>query len=62
MKLNEELTKAEVRSMIDSMITDAIKQQEFEKRVKEITVSAMEKFFRTMYNKRNIWKTEVNNG
>jgi hypothetical protein len=60
--LNEEITKSEVRSMINSMISDCLKEKEFEKRVKEITATAMEKFFRIMYNKRNIWKTEVNNG
>lgn len=61
-RLNEEITKAEIRSMIDSAITDAIKDKEFEKRVKELTSSCFEKFFRMMYNKRNFWKGEMKNG
>ena len=60
--LNEELTKSEVRSMIDSAINSALKDREFETRVREITVNAFEKFFRMMFNKRNLWKGEMKNG
>ena len=59
--LNEEMTKAEVRSIVNSAISDAIKEKEFEKRVRELTSDAMEKFFRMMYNKRNFWKGELKN-
>lgn len=60
--INEELTRAEIRSMIDSMVSDYLKERDFEKKVKEITVDVVEKFFRTMYNKRNFWKSELKNG
>lgn len=60
--INEEITKAEVRSMINSAINDAINDKMFEKRVKELTSNAFEKFFRMMYNKRNFWKGEIKNG
>lgn len=59
--INEELSYSEVRSMIDSKMDDYIKEKNFEKRVREITSDAMEKFFRMMYNKRNFWKSEVKN-
>lgn len=59
--LNEEMTKAEVRSIVNSAISDAFKEKEFEKRVRELTSDAMEKFFRMMYNKRNFWKGELKN-
>ena len=61
-RLNEEMTKAEVSSMINSAISDAIKDKEFEKRVKELTALTFEKFFRMMYNKRTFWKGELKNG
>ena len=61
-RINEELTRAEIRSMIDSMVSDYLKERDFEKKVKEITVDVVEKFFRTMYNKRNFWKSELKNG
>lgn len=59
--INEEITKAEIRSMIDSKISDYLKEKEFEKRVKELTSDVMEKFFRMMYNKRGFWKGELKN-
>ena len=61
-RINEELTRAEIRSMIDSMVSDYLKERDFEKKVTEITVDVVEKFFRTMYNKRNFWKSELKNG
>lgn len=61
-RLNEEITKSEIRSMINSEINDLLRQKELEKRVKEITADVMEKFFKMMYNRRNFWKGEVKNG
>lgn len=60
-KINEELTKGEVRSMIDSQISDYLKEKDFERRVRELTTDAMEKFFKMMYNKRGFWKGELKN-
>lgn len=60
-RLTEEITKNEIRSMIDSKVSEYIKEKEFEKRIREITTDAMEKFFRMMYNKRGFWKGELKN-
>ena len=60
-RINEELTKAEVRSIVNSELTDLLKEKEFERRVRELTTDAMEKFFRMMYNKRGFWKGELKN-
>ena len=59
--INEEITKAEIRSMIDSKVSDYIREKEFERRVREITSDAIEKFFKMMYNKRGFWKSEIRN-
>ncbi len=59
--INEEMTKAEIRSMIDSKVSDYMKEKDFERRVREITTDAIEKFFRMMYNKRGFWKGELKN-
>ena len=61
MIFNKKITKNEIRSMIDSKVSEYIKEKEFEKRVREITTDAMEKFFRMMYNKRGFWKGELKN-
>ena len=60
-KINEELTNSEVRNIINSKLDDFIKEKEFEKRVREISSDALEKFFKMMYNKRGFWKSEIKN-
>ena len=47
-KINEELTNSEVRNIINSKLDDFIKEKEFEKRVREISSDALEKFFKMM--------------
>lgn len=59
--INEELTTADVRNIVNSKMSDYIKEREFEKRVRELTTDAMEKFFKMMYNKRGFWKGELKN-
>ena len=53
--LREELTKYEV----NNMISDKLKEKEFENKVKDIVTDVMEKFFRMMYNKRGFWKGDI---
>lgn len=60
-RIDEELTKAEIRSIVNSEMTDLLKEKDFERRVRELTTDAMEKFFRMMYNKRGFWKGELKN-
>lgn len=60
-RLNEEITKAEIRSMIDSKVADYLREKDFEKRVREITSDVVEKFFKMMYTKRTFWKGELKN-
>ncbi len=60
-KINEELTNSEVRNIINSKLDDFIKEKDFEKRVREISSDALEKFFKMMYNKRGFWKNEIKN-
>ena len=59
--INEELTTTDVRNIVNSKMSDYINEKEFEKRVRELTTDAMEKFFKMMYNKRGFWKGELKN-
>ena len=59
--VNEELSRSDVRSMIDSRIEDYIKEKEFKKAVKELAADALEVFFREMWTKRSVWKGAVKN-
>ena len=61
-RLNEEITKGEIRSIVSSELSDLLKSRDFEKKVKEISAISMEKFFKMMYNRRNFWKGEITNG
>ena len=60
-KINEELTNSEVMNIINSKLDYFIKEKDFEKRVREISSDALEKFFKMMYNKRGFWKNEIKN-
>lgn len=61
MRVNEEITKAEVRNIVKSEVADFLKDKEFEKKVKEITSKVMEAVFKMMYMRKNVWKSEVRN-
>ena len=60
-KINEELTNSEVRNIINSKLDDFIKEKDFEKRVREISSDALERFIKLKYNKRGFWKSENKN-
>lgn len=60
--ISEELSKQEVRSMIDSKISSFIKEREFESKIREMISDAFEHFFKDMYNKRGFWKNGIKNG
>nr|DAS58203.1 MAG TPA: hypothetical protein [Caudoviricetes sp.] len=55
------LTKTEVYSIVDSELKSFLKDKEFEKKIREITSDVIEKFYKTLYNKRNFWKNELKN-
>lgn len=58
----EELTKSEVSSMIDDKLTTYLRKSQLKNEVRDIVADVMEKFFRTMFNKRGFWKNDVKNG
>lgn len=60
-RIVEEITRQELRSIINSRIEEYMKEKEFEKRVRELSTDALEKFFRLMWNKRGFWKSDLKN-
>lgn len=58
----EELSKGEVRSMIDSKLEDFVKERNFKKAVRGITADVIEEFFREMWRKNGFWKNQIKNG
>lgn len=59
--VNEELSRSDIRSMIDSRIDDYIREKEFKKAVKELASDVLEAFFREMWTRRSVWKNSVKN-
>lgn len=57
-----ELSRSDVRSVVKSELSDYVNSREFEKAVRKITADVFEKFFRMMYAKRGVWKSDVQNG
>lgn len=55
----EELSKSEVRSMIDSQLDDFTQNRKLEKRVKEITAKVLADFFHNLYQRRNFWQNDL---
>lgn len=60
--INEELTKSEVRSMIETELEDFLKKRQLKKIVREITVDVIDDFFQQMWHKKGFWKSGLQNG
>lgn len=57
--LNEEMSKPEVVSLIKQKIGDNLNSKDFEKKVKEISSSVMEEFFKILWQRKSFWKDSV---
>lgn len=60
--IKEELTKAEIRNLIDSKLETFLKEKELKDRIREITVDVIEDLYKELWQKRTLWKNSVKNG
>ena len=60
--MNEELTKAEVNSLINNKVDSILQSNEFKRKVKAITADVLEDLYRTMYQKKAFWQSSVKQG
>lgn len=51
--VKEELTKAEVNSLINNKVDSILQSNEFKRKVKAITADVLEDLYRTMYQKKS---------
>lgn len=58
----EELSKQEVKSIINSRLSDYIKEREFKKVVREVAADVLEDFFKEAWRKNGFWKNQLKNG
>ena len=54
--VKEELTKAEVNSLINNKVDSILQSHEFKRKVKAITADVLEDLYRTMYQKKAVWQ------
>ena len=57
--VSEELSRSDIRSMINDRIHEFLREREFEDKIKDITSEVFEKFFKMMYTKRGFWKNDI---
>ena len=57
----EELTKPEVRSMIDDKFSSLMKEKEFKREIRNIAVEVLDDFFHEMWRKNGFWKNPLKN-
>lgn len=60
--IKEELTKSDVRSMINSALDDFLKERELRKRIRELSAEILEDFFKQMWQRKGFWQTGIKNG
>ena len=58
----EELSRQDIKAMIDSKLDSYIKEKEVEKHIRKIAVDVLEGFFREMWRKNGFWKNALKNG
>ena len=59
--LREELTKQEVKAMIDDRMSSYIDDKDFKKKVRAIAVDVIDDFFHEMWRKNGFWKNPIKN-
>ena len=57
----EELTKQEVKSLINNRLDGFRKEREFKKIIREITIDVLDDFFRELWQKKSFWKSPLKN-
>lgn len=57
--LNEELSKADVNSMIASKLSSSYNSREFKSAVKELSADVVNELFKLLWQRNNFWKTGV---
>lgn len=59
--LKEELSKQEVKNLIDSKLSEYVSNNEFKKKIRNMAVDVLDDFFREMWRKNGFWKNPLKN-
>ncbi len=59
--IKEELSKQEVKNLIDSKLSEYVSNNEFKKKIRSMAVDVLDDFFREMWRKNGFWKNPLKN-
>ena len=57
--INEEMSKTEITSLINSKIDSNMSSKDFEKKVKEITSAVINDLFKVLWQRNGFWKDSI---
>lgn len=57
--INEEMSRSEITSLINSKINSNMSSKDFEKKVKEISASVLNELFKLLWQRNSFWKNSV---
>lgn len=57
--IEEELSKSEVTSLINSKLDSNLTSKEFEKKIKSIVADVLSEFFKLLWQRESLWKNSV---
>lgn len=60
--VREELTKGEVRGIVDDKLDSFLKDKDLNKKIRSVTADVLAEFFREMWRKDGFWKNSLKNG
>lgn len=55
----EELSKSDVKSMINNEISSNMNSKEFKDKVKEITAKVIEELYKILWTRKNFWSDSI---
>lgn len=59
--INEELSKSDVQSMINSKLDSFLRERELKKTIREVAVDVLDDFFKELWHKRGFWCNPLKN-
>lgn len=57
--INEELTKSQVESMINSKLESSYSSKDFKKAVKDLSGEVVNEIFKLLWQRNNFWKSSA---
>ena len=57
--INEELSKADVSSLINQKISSELSSSDFKRKIREISADVVSELFKILWQRNNTWKSAV---